>query len=642
MLKKISWQKKLVFFALIISLAPLIISDTNIISITKDELKSSTNNELISTANNLAEEINSFYKNNLLDYLLLIKIAVENEYLGANEKTSIMAAGIENKEDIVSLNLLFEVSPDNFVSALNVNKDKFLNKLKEQSLNPQEILQPDFNDLQNFKISPNSLTGKKYIKKIDTWLATVILPVDIKGSPDAYLYITVSLNKLSERIEEHPFNNNGKITLIDATGNPVFSEPGTAAEKSQIIEDSKKILKSNSRISGISNFKNENGENIVGCYAFPLNLDWAVIAEINEQRAYSAVNSIQNSLMVWLFIGLVIAFIGGGVFSKEISKPIQRISKAAEEISGGNFDVKIDYQAKDSIGVLAETLMKMSNSLKESFAKIEKQNRELEEYNRTLEDKVALRTEELNKSNVQLKQANDTLIELNNEKNEFLGIAAHDLKNPLVSIQGFSEIILMDNNLSRPEIEEFSKIIFDTSLRMFTIIKTLLDVNAIEEGKINLQIEEIDIKNNLNEVFAVNSDKAKNKNINLKLNVIGENTTAIADSNSMTQILDNLISNAVKFSPNDKNIFITMEQRDSFIRFTVKDEGPGLSDADKMKLFGKFAKLSARPTGGEHSTGLGLSIVKKLIEMMNGKVWCESELGKGASFIVEVPAANYI
>ena len=344
-------------------------------------------------------------------------------------------------------------------------------------------------------------------------------------------------------------------------------------------------------------------------------------------------------MMLWLLIGLVIAFVGGGIFSREISKPIQRISKAAEEISGGNFDVVIEYSAKDSIGVLAETLMKMSRSLKESFAKIAKQNKELEEYNRTLEDKVKQRTEELRKSNEELKEANETLVELNKEKNEFLGIAAHDLKNPLGSIQGFSEIILTDENISREETEEYSKIIFDTSQRMFTIIKSLLDVNAIEQGKVSLIIDKVDLQDNLNEVIEANIERAKNKNINLLYNVVGQNTIGLADKDSITQILDNLVSNAIKFSPKGKNIFVTLEQRGEFLRCTVKDEGPGLSEEDKKKLFGKFVKLTARPTGGEHSTGLGLSIVKKLIEMMKGEVWCESELGKGAAFICEIPAS---
>ena len=103
------------------------------------------------------------------------------------------------------------------------------------------------------------------------------------------------------------------------------------------------------------------------------------------------------------------------------------------------------------------------------------------------------------------------------------------------------------------------------------------------------------------------------------------------------QVLENLVSNAVKYSPPGKNIFVRLKRHAEAVRVEVQDEGPGLSAEDQKKLFGKFARLSAKPTGGEHSTGLGLSIVKKMVEAMNGRVWCESELGRGATFIVEFP-----
>jgi signal transduction histidine kinase len=113
---------------------------------------------------------------------------------------------------------------------------------------------------------------------------------------------------------------------------------------------------------------------------------------------------------------------------------------------------------------------------------------------------------------------------------------------------------------------------------------------------------------------------------------------ALLDPSITVQVLENLVSNAVKYSPPGKNIFVRLKKQPSVARMEVQDEGPGLSAEDQKKLFGKFARLSAKPTGGEHSTGLGLSIVKKMVEAMNGKVWCESELGRGATFIVEFPA----
>jgi signal transduction histidine kinase len=112
----------------------------------------------------------------------------------------------------------------------------------------------------------------------------------------------------------------------------------------------------------------------------------------------------------------------------------------------------------------------------------------------------------------------------------------------------------------------------------------------------------------------------------------------LVDPSLAVQVLENLISNAVKYSPPGKSIFVRLKKHAQGVRVEVQDEGPGLSAEDQKKLFGKFARLSAKPTGGEHSTGLGLSIVKKMVEAMKGKVWCESELGRGATFIVEFPA----
>ena len=112
---------------------------------------------------------------------------------------------------------------------------------------------------------------------------------------------------------------------------------------------------------------------------------------------------------------------------------------------------------------------------------------------------------------------------------------------------------------------------------------------------------------------------------------------ALVDTNSLQQVLDNLISNAIKYSPPNKCITIRLKQNAAQVSCEIQDEGPGLTVEDKQKLFGKFTRLSAQPTANEHSSGLGLFIVKKLVTHMQGQVWCESELGKGATFIVEFP-----
>jgi signal transduction histidine kinase len=263
---------------------------------------------------------------------------------------------------------------------------------------------------------------------------------------------------------------------------------------------------------------------------------------------------------------------------------------------------------------------------------------------------------ELKTSKEMLLHRNDELQVLNDDKNELFGIVAHDLKNPLNGIRGIAEMLLKDPTLTDEQKREFYENIFDSAQKMFALIQNLLNVNAIERGAIQITIQPTAVAGMVAHIVHDYHQRAEEKSIALHLSN-DELAVAECDELSLVQILDNLVSNAIKYSPHGKNVFIRVRQVPpetptdenattattpllGRIRFEVQDEGPGLTDEDKTKLFGKFAKLSAQPTGKEHSTGLGLSIVKKLVEAMNGNVWCESEAGKGATFIVELPQSS--
>jgi len=174
---------------------------------------------------------------------------------------------------------------------------------------------------------------------------------------------------------------------------------------------------------------------------------------------------------------------------------------------------------------------------------------------------------------------------------------------------------------------------------MFGLITNLLDVNAIEAGKVTLNLQEVNILPTLQKVVDEYSKKAQAKNITVQFTPEHSDYTAYVDINTVHQVLDNVISNAIKYSPFEKQVYIRILRAEQCIRCEVQDEGYGLSQEDQAKLFGKFTRLSTKPTDGEHSTGLGLFIVAKLINAMNGKVWCESELGQGATFILKLPTA---
>ncbi len=257
--------------------------------------------------------------------------------------------------------------------------------------------------------------------------------------------------------------------------------------------------------------------------------------------------------------------------------------------------------------------------------------------------------ERLKLSNEELSVRNEELKVLNKKKSEFMGIAAHDLKNPLVAIAGLSGVVkdmVEDgndpNNRLDEEALEMVQGIEKASTHMFSIVNNLLNTEALESGHVQLHKEKCDLQKIVSEVVKLGREQVAGKKIELIVESTGE-TIVLADPGRLREVVDNLISNAIKFSPCEKRVWVNMSaggEANNFIRCSVKDEGPGLKPDEMGKLFGKFQKLSARPTGGETSTGLGLSIVKQLIDLHNGRIWAESEYGRGCTFIFELPLSE--
>ena len=251
---------------------------------------------------------------------------------------------------------------------------------------------------------------------------------------------------------------------------------------------------------------------------------------------------------------------------------------------------------------------------------------------------VEKQSADIQEANTQLQESNLALQQLNTEKNEFLGIVAHDLKNPIGSIVvNASALQRYAPSVTPEQVTTLSGRIIEVSLRMKEIIEDLLDINALDSGKMNLHLTRVDMSELVRNLAEQHRPSAEAKFLSLAADVPSSEVPLITDAGKVLEILDNLLSNAIKYSPHGKNVVVQMQSAENAIRVEVRDEGQGISEEDRKKLFGKFARLSAKPTGGEHSTGLGLHIVKKLTEALHGRVWCESEAGAGARFIVELP-----
>ncbi|MDB6138579.1 MAG: hypothetical protein JWO94_1651 [Verrucomicrobiaceae bacterium] len=236
-----------------------------------------------------------------------------------------------------------------------------------------------------------------------------------------------------------------------------------------------------------------------------------------------------------------------------------------------------------------------------------------------------------------LAMANQRLSKLNEEKDEFMKIAAHDLNNPLCGVLGYSELLMMFPNQTRAEIVERAQSIRALSQRMLDITRNLLEVKKIEEGSLHFKQERCSAETLVQGIIKDHARSAERKRIQLEFEPVERPVFMTADPGAVQQILDNLVSNAIKYSPAYTTVRCECLQQGGMIHIAVRDQGPGLSPEDQQKLFQKFAKLTPRPTAGENSNGLGLWIVQRMAQAMNGTMKCHSIQGHGCTFTLSLP-----
>ncbi|MBR9998521.1 MAG: GAF domain-containing protein [Cyclobacteriaceae bacterium] len=268
-----------------------------------------------------------------------------------------------------------------------------------------------------------------------------------------------------------------------------------------------------------------------------------------------------------------------------------------------------------------------------TYTKIALENAHAYEKIQDQKEKLTQANQNISLQKTAIEESNKKLQELNQEKNNIIGIVAHDLKNPLTSALTMVTILKNENNNLNQDQKLCIEIIEKSVVRMNDMISRLLDIKKIEDKIIKLRLEKVNLEQIIHDVNKNLLNEINRKKIHFS--VFAEELYAKVDPDYAVQVFENLLSNAIKFSPPEKNVTVKLLKNNGKARAEIIDEGPGLTEDDKKKVFGKFQRLSARPTGGEQSTGLGLSIVKKYVEAMHGKVWCESEYGKGANFIVE-------
>ncbi len=343
--------------------------------------------------------------------------------------------------------------------------------------------------------------------------------------------------------------------------------------------------------------------------------------ERNKEAGRKIVGTAMVVALILILTGFLDAFVFGAAITRSVAKPIIKLRDAVAEIGKGDFDAKIEIESSDEIGQLAASSKKIAGDLKKATASINSFNKEIAERKKA--------EQELEKINASLESANRELKHTNKELKEFAYVAAHDLKTPLRAIGVLANWISTDYADKFDEKGQYQiKLLVGRAERMSKLIDNLLEYSKTGQPS---QKKQVDLNNVLSEAICeIKSPE------NIEITVENQMPTVVCDKTRMTRVFANLLNNAVQYADKPKGqIKIGSVQENGFWKFSVTDNGPGIDQKYFEKIFKICQTLSPRDDFG--GTGIGLSIVKKIVENNGGRIWLESEVGKGSTFYFTLP-----
>ncbi len=350
-----------------------------------------------------------------------------------------------------------------------------------------------------------------------------------------------------------------------------------------------------------------------GYREFP-GLGWIVVISIPESEFMQGVQGMQDIFLAGL-AGSIILIVIISVFTvKSISSPIVRLRDSMEGVGKGNLDTKFDYEKKDEFGDISKSFNLMTKSLKELDAQVRKDKEIIEKQFEEIKG-------------------------VDKQKDEFVAMISHELKTPMTPIKLYSSALKrpkMLGELNEKQQEAVDAISFN-ALRLERTVADLLDAQKLELGKMKFEKKEMKVEELMKQI-TTNLEKQTQEKGGQLINQTTEKITIKSDTPRLAHVLTNLINNAIDFIPeNTGKIEINSQKKDGEVLFSVKDNGIGMTLETQKKLFQKFYQADTSITRKHGGTGLGLSICKGIVEALDGKIWVESEEGKGSNFYFTTP-----
>jgi len=346
-------------------------------------------------------------------------------------------------------------------------------------------------------------------------------------------------------------------------------------------------------------------------------LGWARLGmSLSLKRVDETVTKVKRTMTVVTFLVIVVGVLVAVLLVRFIVRPLRELAGAAQRIGKGELDLKVTVTSRDEIGELGASFNRMAEALRAREADNARLLRALQESNQSLE--AASR-----------------------HKSQFLANMSHELRTPLNAIIGFSEILLNESPvaLSPEERREFQEHILSSGRHLLRLINDILDLSKVEAGRMTLQPEPFSVAQTVDEVLTALGPVAAKKRLEVGTSIDPALDVLVADPGKVKQILYNLLSNAVKFTPAGGRLGIRTARDGRDARFTVWDTGIGIPPEAHGQIFEEFQQLQSTAGKEYEGTGLGLALARKFVELHAGRIWLESEPGKGSAFSFVLPDA---
>jgi signal transduction histidine kinase len=519
--------------------------------------------------------------------------------------------------------------------------------------------------------------GKEYIGSVyidnltSEPMVIMAVPVtDVFGVFQGTLIAEVNLKFMWDLVGGIKIGNSGLAYVVDKKGDLIAfgdisrvlkGENLTYLREVNNFVNSKEPFASESRESeGIQ------GNSVIATYIPLGSPDWAVVTELPVQEAYSPVIHQLEFTVIIIILTIALAILIGIYLSRKITKPIIKLRDATNKVGEGNLDVNVEIFANNEIGQLARDFSHMSDNLKKS-------RNELLDAQKTLEGKVEERTneldekvaeliqnetatlnimEDLQKTLKELKQSqfvieeqNVQLQKLDKIKSNFLNITSHELRTPMSAIKGYIQMMLKGNLGTINEEQKHSlEVILRNSNRLDRLIQDILDISRLESGTMKFITEKTDVTIMVNEIAEIMQASADLKRIKINAETGIDVPELTIDKDRITQVVVNLLNNAIKFSPDSSMIQIKARKEKEDVLFEVQDYGRGIPEEHHKKIFQTFYQVDSDADTKFGGAGLGLAICYGIIIAHGGRIWVEStgKPGEGSTFRFTLPVESVI